>query len=501
MKGEKIFLLLIFLVAVFLRFFHLQERAVFLGDQGRDLIEVREAILARKIPLAGPLSNEKIHTGPFYYYLIIPSLLLAKFQPTGPIFFFTALGVFTTILIYCLNQKIFGFLPAILPTIAYASSILVINRTTGLWNPIPIPFFTAHIILSLFKIKEERKLRWLPLLGIFLGITSQLYIPTYFLFLPTVLFWLSCFLETKSKLRFLGWSFLGIITLALTFLPFSIFQIQNDFEDLNNFFNLLFNQFLPLSPRNTSLFLPRVFLLLGQQFQAIFPFTSLKVAAFLGLVALASPLFSQKRKFFWHLFLSFWLVGGLVLLSLRPDSVSHHHYASFLWALPFFLFASFLHSLQRFVPKKVFFVLELILILLNTMAYFRNFTVSNDLVRAERIAILVAREAKNQPFFLLLLSDRSLSDSHIRYLLLLKGARVRKFDDENTDFLFLVCDKNNCPPQKQISNLQIVDSFCLPACPPLGKQRKIKLANWQFQARKEFWPGRKIYILKRAGPS
>lgn len=495
MRGGKIILTFIILLNLFLRFFRLEERVVFLGDQGRDLLETREAILERKIPLVGPLSNENIHTGPIYYYLLLPALILTRLQPTGPILFLTFLGVWTTLLIYYLVKKFFGFFPALVTTAVYASSPLIINRTSGLWNPVPLPFFTALIILSLFKIQKEKKLTWLPLGGIFLGMAVQLYIPTYFLFLPTILFWLNCFRRTREKLKFLGWSCLGILTLGLTFLPFFIFQTQNDFADLNNLFALLFHQFSPSFLGNDSLLPSRIFFLFSQQFHPILPFLPLKIAGVLGLFFVISPFLFPGRNLPWHLFFSLWFLGGILVLTLRPDSPSHPHYASFLWILPPFFLASFISLWQKTSQKKIIFILGIILLLFNIQLYFSHFPSVNDRERAKRSAELIKQEAGTKPFFLLLFSDRSLSDSHIRYLLLLKETKVKRFGEQKANLLFVVCDKNICPQKETMAKMAIPNSYCLPKCP--ARPEIINLQSWEFKREKEFWPGRKIYIFSQ----
>lgn len=138
-KKQKLILIgLIILLASFFRFYQIQERAPFLGDQGRDLLEVKESLLAGKIPLTGTPTSQGINTGPAYYYLIIPALILTRFHPLGPILFFSSLGVFTTLLIFLLTHKLFGLLSALMSALVYATSPLVIQRTLGIWSPIPL---------------------------------------------------------------------------------------------------------------------------------------------------------------------------------------------------------------------------------------------------------------------------------------------------------------------------------------------------------------------------
>ena len=67
MEGKKkVFCLglIIIVAATFFRFYKIDQTAPFLGDQGRDLLEIRASIAAGRLPLVGPLSNFGIHAGP-----------------------------------------------------------------------------------------------------------------------------------------------------------------------------------------------------------------------------------------------------------------------------------------------------------------------------------------------------------------------------------------------------------------------------------------------------
>lgn len=499
-KRQKLFFLsLILLLSFFLRFYRNEERVTFLGDQGRDLLEIREALLAGKIPLAGPLSNEGIRSGPTYYYLIIPSLIITHFDPIGPILFTTFLGVMTTFLLYYWLKKIYGFWPAFFSAALYATSPLVIKRTLGIWNPIPIPFFTILILVILAKIQEEKKFIWLPLLGFLTAFSVQLYLPAYFLLLPILGWWLSFFIKKSGsdKKRFLKWSLFCTALFFLCFLPFLIFQFQNNFADLTNLLLNFLEKFLTkggqIAVEEKNL-LSQFFSLFGQQFRALLPLGPDYFWLGLGLVVLILPWLTNKLNF-WQLFLSLWFLTGIIFLTFYPFGAAHQHYASFLWVLPFLLLASFLQIMVKFLSKKLLMVMGIMFVFINLVLYRQNFSVTNDLARTELITDLIIEEVEKKPFSLLLLSQETPSDAHLRYFLSLKGASL--IDIEESDSLFFVCDQENCLKKERLKNLKVVDSFCLPVCPRLDEQREIDFSEWQLIAQKTFWQTRKIYLFTK----
>ncbi|PJE70351.1 hypothetical protein COU97_00100 [Candidatus Shapirobacteria bacterium CG10_big_fil_rev_8_21_14_0_10_48_15] len=461
---KKIFLGIILLLAVFLRFYRLPERATFLGDQGRDLLEARESLLAGQLPLVGPLSNEGVHAGPSYYYLIMPSLLMSHFHPLGPILFTTFLGVMSTYLIYWLGTKFFGQKPALIAALLYATSPLVIQQTSGLWNPIPVPFFSLLIIGAIYQIQVEKKYCWFIYLGLFLSLAVQLYMPAYFLLFPVLGWW-----TFKIRGKHFPWSLIGFLTFVLALLPFLVFQFQNQFVDFKNLILFLMEK-LTLTP-NRSVTNPLV--LLAQQFRAILTVGPNWLILSLGAIISFLPLIKGKNH--WHWFFLSWFLTGILVLTFFPGS-SSPHYANFIWILPFLLLASFFSLIKK---TKLLFIGGFLLALINLKTYHNNFAVTNDLSRAETVSQFISQKAGQQPFSILLLSARSPSDAHFRYFLKLNQAPVEPLKNENACQLFLICTQPVCPNEQTVQKMSVVETECLPRCPPLQEQKAVDLKQWQ----------------------
>ncbi|PIS13814.1 hypothetical protein COT65_02115 [Candidatus Shapirobacteria bacterium CG09_land_8_20_14_0_10_47_13] len=478
--------LIIIVAATFFRFYKIDQTAPFLGDQGRDLLEIRASITAGRLPLVGPLSNFGVHAGPIYYYLAIPPLVLANFYPLGPILFFTFFGVISSLLIFLIAKNLFGTIPAFFAALLYACSPQIVQQNLGFWNPIPIPLFSLLIIWALYQIKEQKKLAWLIPLGIFSGIVIQFYPPAFYI-LAVVVIWLA-----RQRLILTKWTLAGLAGFLLTLLPFLIFQLQNNFADVKNLLLLVLEKFLGTGASTVTQnhsFLNSFSTILADQFQAItaLPFWPLNLL--LGVIILISG-----WKNYWHRFFTFWFLAGVFLISLYPGTV-HEHYASPIWAIPFLLFASFLSQLMKRLPQRLVFALVALLVCWQAATFFKNFSANKDLGRSQAAANAIVKIAGNQSFALLLLPDRSPSDAHLRYFLNLKRAPLQKIG--TTGRLLVVCESDPCPKPAAMRNLKIVDSACLPNCAPLDQQRTINLSDWRYLTTQNFLGG-KVYLFEAA---
>ena len=85
-KDKYLFsIIILFLIGLFLRLYHIYSFVTFLGDQGRDAIILKRIITFEHFPAIGPpTSIGQVYLGPFYYYFIAPWLWISNFDPIGP---------------------------------------------------------------------------------------------------------------------------------------------------------------------------------------------------------------------------------------------------------------------------------------------------------------------------------------------------------------------------------------------------------------------------------
>jgi 4-amino-4-deoxy-L-arabinose transferase-like glycosyltransferase len=500
-KRKIIFLSLILLLAFGLRFYQLNETAVFLGDQGRDLLLIRESLLAGKIPLVSQPTSQGINAGPVYFYLIIPSLLLSRFQPFGPIWFFTFLGVITTFFLFKLGEKLWGLMPAFLTTLIYATSPLEIQRTRGFWNPVLLPFFSLGLLLALFQVQEKKKLSWFCLLGFLLGLAVQPHPTAFFLFLLIVVWWFFFFFKktpAKARLNVFKWSLLGGLSFLLPLFPYVLYQLQHDLVDFKKIILIFFELFLVRgqSAFNLASFIQKGLQLLADQFSVLTSTHIFSINLLLGLFLFSFTLFaSKKSSFFWPIFLSGWFFGGLILVTLYPWG-TFAHYASFFWIVPFLFLGFTFKKLTSFLSTQKLTCLVILLVFFNFYHYFLFLKPTNDLAQTEKTTQVITQKTQGQAVALLLDSPRSPSDAHFRYFLTLTKVPLKETDDSEAKVLVFICDQPSCLVWENIQEKTFVDTQCLPECPTLDQQKKISLKEWRL-IETETVLRQKLYFLQK----
>jgi len=72
-KPASLLLVVILLIASFLRLYNLPHNMMFLGDQGRDAIIVKNIFTKFDPVFIGPVTSVgNMYLGPLYYYFVVP---------------------------------------------------------------------------------------------------------------------------------------------------------------------------------------------------------------------------------------------------------------------------------------------------------------------------------------------------------------------------------------------------------------------------------------------
>jgi 4-amino-4-deoxy-L-arabinose transferase-like glycosyltransferase len=159
-KKENLGIISILLVAAFYRLYKIADYMTFLGDEGRDVL-VAYNILHGKLTLLGPTSSVGgFFLGPIYYYFMAPFLLLFNFDPVGPAVGVAIIGVLTVLLLFFVCKYFFNTRIALVASLLYAVSPLVVAYSRSSWNPNPLPFFSLLTLFALFfAVKNNSKSR------------------------------------------------------------------------------------------------------------------------------------------------------------------------------------------------------------------------------------------------------------------------------------------------------------------------------------------------------
>lgn len=246
-KLEAILLLLIILVASFLRFYKITELHFFTYDQARDALIVKRVLIDHKWTLLGPQSSMRgVYLPPFYYYSLVPILWLSRLNPVGVDIYTAIVGVLTVILIWYMSREFFGRLPALLVGALYATSPLIVELSRHAWNPNTQPFFVLLTVFFLYRLFKTKNEKYLFFSSLSFGYAANLHYGVL-CFLPI---WLAAFFWTFKNPKVKWQAILSLLILFFFIFPLLLFDLRHNFMLTKNIYAHFFaGERISLSPK------------------------------------------------------------------------------------------------------------------------------------------------------------------------------------------------------------------------------------------------------------
>ncbi len=474
-------IIIILLLAAFLRLYRIADYMTFLGDEGRDVLIVYE-ILHGKLTLLGPTASVGgFFLGPIYYYFMTPFLWLFNYNPVGPAIMVAFFGVATVWLIYKIATMFFNQKVGLISSFLYAISPVVIAYSRSSWNPNIVPFFSLLSLFFAYKALNKKSLKWFLMCGIFLGIGLQLHYLILFLITIILVYVLISEFILNKKENFLK-KVLGIIKnylfiligIIIGWIPFLAFEIRHGFQNIQSifnfvlksgdtggnpqFFNSVYDVFFRIYARLVFSYPP---------IERLENYTKLTISAWQALVIIVSLLsivllfyllfknLKNKDKFLQFNLLLVWLVVGVLLFGFYKKSI-YDYYFGFLFPLPFLLIGNFIYefylrskSLIKIIPILLLFFI----VFLNLNGIPFKHQPNRQLNQMETIAKFVVDKANNKPFNFALITGGN-SDHAYRYFfkvwdeesVIIKDLEKDPERETVTDQLFIVCESIPCYP-------------------------------------------------------
>lgn len=235
-RERRLFFLVLFLASIGLilrLLFVWKHSTAFTYDQGRDLLDLREMMLLKKLRLIG--SNTSLHGvfyGPLWYWLSFPFYILTNGHPLTTLVPLLLFSFFMPLIFYLIiKDKLLGLILAgiyIFSSSFFSHSIVALNTN-------PIIFLTPLFLLFLVKFFQEKKKVFLWLSLLLIGIS--------FHFEPLIgLFWLPIFIIIillLGKIKLIWQNKLAGFFFLLPFLPQITFEFRHDFLQTKAFLRLI----------------------------------------------------------------------------------------------------------------------------------------------------------------------------------------------------------------------------------------------------------------------
>ena len=453
-KMEFFSVLGILAIASFLRFYRLPEYMTFLGDEGRDVLVIKDLLVDHHFPFIGPTTSiGNIYLGPLYYYMMALPMAIFWLNPVAAAFEVAVIGVLTVWLIYYLGRKWFGHWAGCIAAYLYAISPVTIIYSRSSWNPNPAPFFALISIWALYMAQKFRDFRWFILTGAAIAAASQMHYLALILIPITGLLWLFALsLRVRKKMDgkyFFTGSIGGILAFLVVTSPLIIFDFRHNFLNYRAIVLFFSNRetTVNLNPLNT---LERVVPIYSHDLVGRYLTAENQwLTPIVSVLILLPLLYAFWRKFkkdilIWpYLALGIWLLVGIFGLALYKQTI-YDHYLGFLNPAPYLL----LGSITLWRKKMIIWLMGLMVLVLTFLNLQKSPLLSppnNQVQKTIDVARFVIAQSQEKPFNFALISKNNY-DAAYQFYFIQFGHRPMTVPAEITDQLFVVCEDPVCEP-------------------------------------------------------
>ncbi len=379
-------IIIIILIALFLRLHNIQYME-FKGDEAFNSIKASNLAGGKEFPLTASIGTTGIHEPPIFIYLLAIQYLISK-NPVMAAAFIAILNVFAIFLLYSFIKKFYNRTAAIIASALYAVNPWQILFSRKIWSQDLLPLFAIIFIYFLYNaIYDKNKLHLIYAL-ITLGLLIQTHLSALY-FLLVAIIAIALYWKNINK-KYLS---IGIILFLITFIPYFIFQINNDFVDIKTIINLKNTE----SNFHTNTFLMPFSLMTTNGFEALFgedynKFESQTLTIkFFDILAMSilflsiAFLLAYKKK---SIILVLWLLVGTFFLAIsKVQTIDSHYFVSF-FPLYFIMIGTAIALLMEAFPKiaKNLIIILILLILayqINFDIKFLNFQKNNECINGD----------------------------------------------------------------------------------------------------------------------
>ncbi len=234
-RSEVLALLAIVAGAAVLRLVNLATRGTWDGDQGHDMLVLRDLVMNGHIPLLGPpTSIGDFHHGVLYYYLLAPFAALSGSDPVAITAAIAVAGTVAIAVTWWLARAIGGPLAALIAALLMAVSASAVEESTFIWNPNLVALSSSIALAAAWRAWTAGRARWWLVAGGGVVVTMHCHVLGVIL-LPIVAGLLIADIRRRPaadrgpRVRAaLGW----VAIAALSYLPLLVHELGSDASEL-----------------------------------------------------------------------------------------------------------------------------------------------------------------------------------------------------------------------------------------------------------------------------
>lgn len=448
-------ILLILLIAAFLRLYKIAAYTEFLGDQGRDVTIIKDFLKNGNLFFIGPQTSiGNMYLGPYFYYLIAPSLWIVNYSPLGPVIFLVLINIATVYLTYFVAKSWFSKKIALISAFLFAISPVAIKFSTFIWNPNIMAFFTLLFVYLFFTaIKKENYKYFLYATLAFIMMLNSHYLALAILPLAGF-YWLiqlGKYIRSKSKhlKPFIIHTLIAFFIFIISLTPQILFDIKHQGQiskPLIEFFtkrettvNIKAYKAIPKLPAlftqvNTSL-------LAGKEETVGLIVT---IAFIFLLILFTFKKYKDKNKNKEkenYYYILTWYLFGLVALALYKHHI-YDHYFAFLFPAVFILIALLINKF-KLIGIPLFILITVYSLLANPFRW----SPPRQIETNKQIADSIIAKSNQEDFNFSLLAKQNYDPAY-KYILDQKGFTPLLLQNKITEQLFVICEpfQMDCNP-------------------------------------------------------
>ncbi len=234
MKNKLIvvFLMMLLIFSVGIRFYKIPYGLFFGPEQGRDLLVVSNMLNHGKLTLIGPKTDiPGVFHGPIYYYILTLPFFLFQGNPVGIIFSLIIIQSLSLLLFFQVGKKLSSVYLGISASMLYAISPRSIDYARWLSNASLVPFFSLLTLFFLLKVIEKKNHYFYALaLSAAILVHLELLNLVFLIFIIPLLI-----IHTKIKLSIKHALFSSIL-FVMCLSTFVVFDIRHQFIMSKNIF-------------------------------------------------------------------------------------------------------------------------------------------------------------------------------------------------------------------------------------------------------------------------
>lgn len=483
-KLKYFFIALVLAVSAFTHLYRIDKTFVFHNDEGRDALVAYRMIDTGKPVILGPeTSVGNMYLGPFYYYLMVPPLILSKLDPVGPAIMVAFFGILTTLGLIYLGHKWGSTWGGIVSGLFYALSPVMLHYSRSSWNPNVIPFFATLLLLN-----SQRKSKWEPFwFGILTGIMFQLHYVA--LILPGLLFLSAVWGHFKSKQlkQIPRYILAALIGFLLASSPFWLFEARHNFVDTRAFGTYLAEKSVG---RDTNY--PSYLSRLGKNTETVISgiIASKSVSGYnlnrtwlivAGAILFIYSLFNFKKQ-------GYLLIGSLLIVSLLKESV-YVHYLAFLFPIVSLIIGFATTKGKWLSIFTIIFLATLVKPTYAALVYNLHDIASIQTVRAKNVADYIVQQAGGRPYNVV--NTQGSYTTTISYYLAISSHPP---SNDLQTLVYDICENGPCPQDDESTVLLFLTGPAHPAIADYLGHPQINQFNGPRTMVKNEWVTYDIYV-------